>query len=306
MRGIKQIFLIIALIIGYIVSAQQNPHYTQYMYNTVILNPAYAGARADLTIGGLSRTQWVGLDGAPKTQTFSMNARLIDGIGAGFSVVHDEIGLLRNTDISMDVSYTLIMGYHQRLALGLKGTYSNFINDLASGITPDNDVYASTSGTFTNAGFGMYYYNDNLFGGISIPQLFKTPKFFIDNNFKAGITKNTNVFGTFGMLFDVNDNLRFKPSTMVKYTSGLPLSVDVNANFLYKDWLEVGASYRYQDSMSAMLVLLPNKSMRIGYAYDYTLTNLGEFNSGTHEIILLFDIDFYKRGRWLKGQSCYF
>ena len=289
-----------------IIIAQQAPHYTQYMYNTVVINPAYAGARADFTIGALSRTQWVGIEGAPTTQTFSMNARLVDGVGMGLSVLHDEVGLLKSTDVSVDISYTLIMGYHQRLALGLKGTYANYVNDLASGITVDDEVYASINGKYPNVGFGMFYYNDTFFGGVSIPQLLKTPKFIIDNNFQSGITENTNVFATFGMRMDINDNLKFKPSTMVKYTSGLPISVDINSNFLYKKWLELGVSYRYNDSVSGMIAILPTDKIRIGYAYDYTLTNLGNYNSGTHEIMLLFDFDFYKRGRWLKGQSCYF
>lgn len=297
---------IVILFIGLTSIAQQAPHYTQYMYNTVIINPAYAGARADLSIGGLSRTQWIGIDGAPKTQTFSINARTFDGVGMGFSVVHDEIGLLKSTDISMDLSYTLIMGYRQRLALGLKGTYASYNNDLSSGITVDDEVYASINGNYPNVGFGMYYYDDTFFGGIAIPQLLKTPKFIMDGNFQAGITDNTNVFATFGMRMDINDNTKFKPSTMVKYTSGLPISVDINANFLYKEWLELGVSYRYDDSVSAILAVLPNKNMRIGYAYDYTLSNLGNYNQGTHEIMLLFDIDFSKRGRWLTNQSCYF
>jgi type IX secretion system PorP/SprF family membrane protein len=306
MKVIKICIAYIVLFFSLLIYGQQTPHYTQYMFNTVIINPAYAGARADLTIGGLSRTQWVGIDGAPKTQTFSINARTFDGVGMGLSVIHDQIGLLKSTDISFDLSYTLVMGYRQRLALGLKGTYATYKNDLASGITVDDEVYASLHGNHPNVGFGMFYYNETFFGGIAIPQLLKTPKFVLEDNFQPGITTNTNVFASFGARMDVNDDLKFKPSTLVKYTSGLPISIDINSNFLYKEWLELGVSYRYNDSVSGMIAILPTKSMRIGYAYDYTLSNLSKFNSGTHEIILLFDIDFAKRGRWLNGQSCYF
>jgi len=306
MKRIANIASIFILFLSTYTYAQQNPHYTQYMYNMVILNPAYAGARADLTIGGLSRTQWVGIEGAPTTKTFSLNARVVDGLGLGLSVVNDKLGLLENTDFNLDVSYTLVMGYHQRLALGIKGGFSNFSNNLAAGVTPDNDVYASTSGTYPNFGMGVYYYNDTWFGGVSVPQLFKTPKFRLDETYTAGITEFTNIFATFGMRFELNEDLYFKPSTMVKYTKGVPLSVDLNSNFLYKEFIELGVSYRYDDSVSAMIAILPNKNMRIGYSYDYTLTNLGKYNSGSHEIILLFDIDFAKRSRWLKGTSCYF
>ncbi len=306
MKRITNIVSVFISLLSVYTYAQQNPHYTQYMYNMVIINPAYAGARADLTIGGLSRTQWVGIEGAPTTKTFSLNARVVDGLGLGLSVVNDKLGLMENTDFNLDLSYTLVMGYHQRLALGIKGGFSNFTNNLADGITPDNDIYATTNGTYPNVGIGAYYYNDNLFGGISVPQLFKTPKFRLDETYTAGATEFTNIFATFGMRFKLNDDLHFKPSTMVKYTKDVPLSVDLNSNFLYKEFIELGVSYRYDDSVSAMIAILPSKSMRIGYSYDYTLTNLGEFNSGSHEIILLFDIDFAKRSRWLKGTSCYF
>ncbi len=286
--------------------AQQTPHYTQYMYNMNVLNPAYAGVRADLSVGLLGRSQWVGLEGAPKTQTFSINARAFDGIGLGLSVVHDKLGLFEDTSVNADVSYTVVTSPQSRLSLGIKGGFSNYSNNLSQGITPDNDVYGDITGNHINFGVGAFYYNQNFYAGFSMPQMFKTPKFKLDRNYTGGLSDSMSYFLTSGMVFNVNDDVKFKPSTLVKLTSGLPLSVDINANLLYKETIEFGASYRYNDSVSGLIALLVNKSFRIGYTYDYTLTNLGNYNSGSHEIMLLFDLDFGKRSRWLNDSSCYF
>lgn len=302
---IKNSITYILLLISAVIYSQQNPHYTQYMYNMQIINPAYAGARADLSIGALNRTQWVGIDGAPKTFTFSANARAFDGIGLGLNVVSDEVGLFKETAVYADVSYTLVVGYHQRLSLGLKGGMSSYDNRLAQGVTPDGETYASTNEQDVNVGIGAFYYDKRFYAGLSAPYLLKTSKFRVDNTV-SGISESVNYFATAGMVFDLNEKTKFKPSTMIKYVSSLPLSVDVNANFLYNDRFELGLSYRYDDSVSGMFALILNKQFRIGYAYDYTLTNLGNYNSGSHEIMLLWDIDFQKRGRWLKNSSCYF
>jgi type IX secretion system PorP/SprF family membrane protein len=304
---IKKILLIGLLLSNFISFGQQTPHYTQYMYNMHIINPAYAGARADLSIGILGRTQWVGVEGAPKTETFSINARAIDGIGLGLSVVHDKLGLSEETALYADVSYTLVMSKYSRLAVGLKGGLSFYNNGLANGITPDNEIYQSINGTYPNVGFGAFFYNKRFYAGLSIPTLLKTPKFRIDGaNDVTGISEHVNVFATTGMVFDINDHLKYKPSLLVKYVSSLPLSVDLNSNFLYNNRFEVGVSYRYNDSVSGLFAIILNQQFRIGYTYDYTLSNLGKFNSGSHEIMLLFDIDYKKRGRWLKHSSCYF
>lgn len=307
MKKIKRIAVILVVFIGLQTYAQQSPHYTQYMYNMNVINPAYAGARADLSIGLLARKQWVGVEGAPETQTFSANARTLNGIGLGLSVVHDKLGLAEATNFNADISYTLVTSTYSRLALGFKGGLSSYSNNLSQGVTPDNDVNPDLSGTYPNLGLGAFYYDKQFYVGLSIPQLFKTPVYRLDNNeYSSGISKKLNYFATFGYVFDVNEKLKFKPSTLIKVATGLPLSVDINANILYDRRLEFGVSYRYNDSVHGMVALLFNESIRIGYAYDHTLTNLGGFNSGTHEIMLLFDIGFQKRGRWLNDSSCYF
>jgi type IX secretion system PorP/SprF family membrane protein len=288
-------------------NAQQIPHYTQYMYNMSVINPAYAGARADISAGVLARQQWVGLEGTPETETFFFNARTFDSVGMGFNVVQDQIGLLEDTNFNIDLSYTMVTSHSSRLAFGIKGGFSNYSNNLSLGLTPDNDSYADLSGTYPNAGFGFFYYTKNYYLGFSVPQLFNTPKFKLDpNDYSSVLNEHQSYFGTFGYVFQVNENVKFKPSTLIKYNADLPLSIDVNANVLFKNQIEFGVSYRYNDSVSGMIALVLSRRFRVGYSYDYTLTNLGNFNSGSHELMLLLDFDFKKRGRWLNDSSCYF
>ncbi len=306
MNKFLKIILTFLCLISLKTFSQQTPHYTQYMYNMNVLNPAYAGARADLSIGLLARSQWVGLDGAPKTNTFSLNARTFENVGIGLSVIQDKIGLFEDLDINVDFSYTLITSPKSRLALGVKAGLSSFSNNLSQGITPDNEIYDNISGNAFNFGVGAFYYNQKFYAGLSIPQLLDSPKFKLDETESAGLNPNLNYFLTAGMVFKVTENIKYKPSTLIKVTTGLPISVDINSNFLYKDQFELGVSYRYEDSISGMFAIIINQSFRIGYAYDYTITNLGDFNDGSHEIMLLLDLDFLKRKRWLNNSSCYF
>lgn len=287
--------------------AQQIPHYTQYMYNMQVINPAYAGARADLTIALLGRSQWVGVDGAPKTNTFSLNGRAFEGGGLGFSVITDKIGLSKSTDVNIDVSYTIALSQNNLLAFGLKGGMSFYSNNLADGITPDQEIYESIKGSYPNIGMGAYFYNQRFYAGLSIPYLLNTPKFRIDyDNNKVELSDHMSYFATAGMLFELTDQIKFKPSTMISYTSDLPLSIDFNANILYNEMIELGVSYRYHDSLSGMLAIILNKNLRIGYTYDHTLTDLGGSSLSTHEIMLILDIDLKKNGPWLPHTSCYF
>jgi len=287
-------------------NAQQLPNYTQYLYNMQIINPAFVGYRADLSMSVLSRDQWVGLEGAPTTQTFSINGRTSRGLGIGATVVNDKIGLTTATNVNFDASYTLIISEASRLSLGLKGGMTFFNNNLFDGITPDNEVYASTSGNFPNVGFGALYYNRDFYVGLSVPYLLETPQFYIQDRFKeTSLATNPNVFLSTGALFELSESVMFKPSTMVRYTTNQPVSVDVNANFLYNEVIEAGLSYRHQSSISALFTLLIKEKYRIGYAYDYkTIAIPGNLN--THEFILHIDLDFERNSRWLRHNKCYF
>lgn len=306
MKKLTPIFFGFILLFSLMTQAQQTPHYTQYMYNMQVLNPGYVGARADLSLSLLNRNQWVGVEGAPKTTTFSINGRAFDGVGFGITVINDKVGLAESTNINLDASYTIVTSQYGRLSLGLKGGITTFNNNLSEGITPDNDVYASTNGSYPNVGVGAFYYNERFYVGLSAPYLLKTPQFRVDEaDDTSGLSENINYFATAGMRYELSNDILFKPSTLVKYAPNLPVSIDLNANFLYKEQIEFGLSYRYNDSASAMFALILNENFRIGYTYDRTLTDLGN-NLGSHEIMLHLDLDFKKKGRWLHHTKCYF
>jgi type IX secretion system PorP/SprF family membrane protein len=306
-RDKKNWFIIlVTLFISLNIYTQQLPHYTQYLYNMQVINPAFAGYRSELSISLLSREQWVGIAGAPITRTFSINGRTSRGLGLGATVVNDKVGLSETTNVNLDASYTIITSQYSRLAFGLKGGITFFSNNLSEGITVDNEIYANTTGNFPNVGFGALFYNRKFYVGLSIPYLLETPQFYIQDNFKkTSIATNPNFFLSAGYLFELSDKIMFKPTTMIRYTSSLPLSVDVNANFLYRDVIEAGISYRYQNSVSALFSIIVSKKYRIGYAYDHKLENIiGNFSS--HEFILQMDFSFKRNTRWLRHNRCYF
>jgi type IX secretion system PorP/SprF family membrane protein len=304
----NQKFLLLVFAVLFItinIQAQQLPNYTQYLYNMQIINPAYVGVRADFSVSALSRQQWVGVEGAPVTNTFSVSGRTRRGLGIGATVVHDKIGLSETTNINVDASYTIITSQYSRLSFGLKGGISFFDNNFANALTPDNDIYASNSGRYPNVGFGAFYYNRDFYVGLSMPSILETPQFYIQNNFENGISENPSLFLSTGALFTITEDLLFKPSTMIRYTANVPVSIDFNTNFLYNEVIEAGLSYRYQNSVSALFAIIVNEKFRIGYAYDYKTMNVGE-NLSSHEIILHLDVDFKRNTRWLRSTKCYF
>ena len=279
--------------------SQQDPHYTQYSYNMNIVNPAYAGSRGTLSISALYRTQWVGLDGSPETATFAIHAPVGKNLGMGFSVISDEIGPVKEQNIYADFSYTVSTSEEGRLAFGLKGGITLQDIGLVSLLLPQdpNDpLFAdNVHENYPNFGAGIYYYTEKFYAGISAPNLLETVHFEKEGGTLAKASEKMHYFVTTGYVFDLSETLKFKPSVMAKAVSGSPLSLDVSANILMNERLELGLNYRLDDSLSGMVNFGVTPDLRIGYAYDYTTTNLGDFNSGTHEIFLLWDIDFSKK-----------
>ena len=289
-------------------NAQQLPHYAQYKYNMQVLNPAFVGSKSDLNASLLTRQQWMNVEGAPETTTFSVNTRLNSGFGLGATVVNDQLGLVDNTDVNLDVSYTIPTSEFGRLSLGIKGGTAFFTNDLAGGITVDNEVYASTSGNYGNLGFGMLYTTEDYYVGLSAQNLFTSPVFELQDDIQTveGLERG-NYFLTAGMPIELSkfNDIVFSPSAMVKYSPTLPLSVDVNANFIFNGNFEAGVSYRLQNSLSAMVAVILNDKFRIGYAYENYITGLGQ-NLNTHEIILRIDLNLKRNKPWLYLDCCYF
>ncbi len=281
-------------------SAQQDPQYTQYMYNMNVLNPAYAGSKGTLSLGLLGRTQWTNVDGAPKTATFDVHAPLGKKVGMGFSVIADEIGPVKEQNIYVDLSYTLTTSEEGRLAFGLKGGVTLQDINLLSIILPQdpNDPLFedNVNETYPNFGAGVFYYTNKFYVGFSVPNILKSTHFKKSGGIITEASEEMHYFLTSGYVFDLSNTLKFKPSIMLKGVTGAPVSMDVNANFLLYDRLEVGASYRISDSLSALVNFAVTPDFRIGYAYDYTISEFSNLNpGGSHELILLYDIDFSKK-----------
>jgi type IX secretion system PorP/SprF family membrane protein len=307
-RKYRKGFISLLLIIFYntITYAQQVPHYTQYLYNMQVLNPAFVGANSDLSISLLSRQQWVGVEGAPETKTFSINGRTFRGLGFGVTIINDKLGLANSTNINLDASYTISTSQYGRVSFGLKGGLTFFSNNLSNGTTPDNDFNPSTSGKFPNIGLGALYYNDKFFVGLSIPNILKSSQFKTLETFNiAEEVNNSNYFLATGLIYKLSEDFTFKPATIIKYTPTLPVSIDINSNIIYKNKLETGLSYRYKNSISALFAIIFKEKFRVGYSYDYKLSNYGT-NLSSHEIIIRFDLDLKRNTRWLFHNKCYF
>lgn len=287
----KLITLILGLI-GMMGYSQQDSQYTQYMYNTININPAYAGSREVLSIFGLHRSQWIGLDGAPTTNAFSINSPIGDSsFGIGLSFVNDRIGPANESAISADLSYAIQMSDNYKLAFGLKGTANLFnldVNKLR--IQDQNDPqFQNLSNDFSpNVGAGIYLYSDKFYAGLSVPNFFET-NHYKDNSVSITQEKLHYYFIT-GYVFDVGENLKIKPSILAKAVEGAPLQADGSLNFLIYDKLTLGAAYRWDAAWSALAGFQISNSIFIGYGYDRETTRLQNYNSGSHEIFLRFEL----------------
>lgn len=291
--------VLIVLVTLFEANAQQDPHYTQYMYNMNVINPAYAGSKENLSFGLLYRKQWVDIQGAPSTFTFSGHSPAGKNVGLGLSVIADEIGPVKERNVYGDFSYTLNLGGEHKLALGLKAGVTFQSIGLLSEISPslpvptDDGFSEDTSNTFFNLGTGIFYYTNKYYVALSVPNMIKAN--YLDfNGVKYG-TETQHYFLTGGYVFDLTPNLKFKPSAMLKSAFNSPSSLDLSGNFLFNERFEIGGTYRVDDSFGAMVNFAVTPSLRIGYAYDNIISELRTVAPSSHEIILLFDVNFPKK-----------
>jgi type IX secretion system PorP/SprF family membrane protein len=291
--------VLIAVVTLFEAQAQQDPHYTQYMYNMNVINPAYAGSKQNLSFGLLYRKQWVDIQGAPSTFTFSGHTPAGKNVGLGLSVIADEIGPVKEQNVYGDFSYTLNLGGEHKLALGLKAgaTFQRIgLQSEISATLPDlgDDGFSEdTSNIFFNLGTGIFYYTNKYYVALSVPNMIKAN--YLDfNGVKYG-TETQHYFLTGGYVFDLTPNLKFKPFAMLKSAFNSPSSLDVSANFLFNERFEIGGTYRVDDSFGAMVNFAVTPSLRIGYAYDNVISEIRTVAPSSHEIILLFDVNFPKK-----------
>ena len=274
--------------------AQQDAQYTHYTHNMNVINPAYAGSRGSLSIGVLGRTQWVGFKDAPRTFTGSIHAPVGNRLGLGLSIITDALGPIKEQNVYVDASYTIPTSETTKLAFGIKGGISVMNANLTELMLPetspllDPSFESDLNNLFPNFGTGLYFYSDKYYLGLSVPNILGSLHF--DRSI-GDASEVMHGFFTAGYVFDLNENLKFKPATLVKIAQGAPLSFDVSGSFLINEKIELGVNYRYEDSIAGTFLLNASKDFRIGYAYDHTISDFGEFNSGSHEIILLWDIN---------------
>ncbi|MBB1139865.1 type IX secretion system membrane protein PorP/SprF [Myroides sp. WP-1] len=280
------------------VFAQQDPQYTQYMYNPATINPAYAGSVSKMNIFGLYRTQWVGLEGAPKTAHLSVTTPLTDtGLGLGVHLMNDRLGVTDQNSLALDLAYTVDLDYQYKLAFGLKAAGSLLNVDynrlhIYDGTDPiaESNIKNKFSG---NIGAGVYLYSEKAYVGLSVPMIL-TSKVYNDNDYKV-MTEKPHFYLMGGYVFDLNYQVQFKPAALVKATAGAPLQVDLTANFLFNDKFTVGAAYRWDASFSGLAGFQVSDKLFIGYTYEAGTSNLAKYHSGSHEIFMKFELSNKQR-----------
>ena len=286
-----RILLFALMFTGMASYAQQDAQFTQYMYNTINVNPAYAGSRGAMSIFALHRTQWVGLDGAPVTNTVSVNTPLNgSNLGLGVSLINDKIGPIQDNSFSADISYTIPTSETYKLSFGIKATAELFNLDVTK-LNPVDATDASLQNynKFSpNIGAGIYLHSDKAYVGFSIPNFIETQNY--NDNQVAIYKQKINYYLMAGYVFNMGDAVKFKPALLTKMVQGAPLQVDVSGNFMFNDKFMVGIAYRWSAAMSAMVGFQVSDGMYIGYGYDRETTYLKNYNSGSHEIFLRYEI----------------
>ncbi len=298
-KNIKKVFAIITLFSVYGAFAQQDPQYTQYMYNTLTVNSAYAGSLGHLAITGIYRTQWVGIEGAPDTQSFSLDTPIAKNLGLGISIVNEEIGPTEEQYLDANFSYTIQSGETHKLSFGIKGGGRVINIDWSKGSHKDPDVQFReniTNKFLPVVGAGLYWHGERDYIGLSIPNFMTRERYTYDDIADDLVNERMHLYLIGGIVFDLSAHTKFKPAALVKYVAGAPLIADISANFMFNNALTLGVSYRTSDSVSGLIGIQITPMIMAGYAYDYTTTALQNYNSGTHEIMLRFELVSRKKG----------
>lgn len=291
----KKVYLIILIfVMASPAAAQQLPQFTQYMYNTISINPAYAGSRDGFSITGLNRNQWAGVEGAPNTQTLSVHSPLRNNkIGLGLSVINDKTGYENYTYVYSDFAYRIDLSSDVSLSMGLKAgmSYYNLDNELFNETNVQDDpFFQDRFNKWTpNFGLGFYLSSQDWYIGASAPKILN------NNNHEYSeflAMEQVHYYFTGGYVFDLSDNVKLRPSSLVKFTNGAPLSVDVTGTFVFNEKFYLGGNYRIDDALGAFLDVEIFDGFRAGYAYEYSISDIRPYTSGSHEILLIYEFRF--------------
>lgn len=297
MRLIKHYIIAFALFSCTVGIAQQLPQFTQYMYNTISINPAYAGSREALSIVGLHRSQWVGFKGGPITQTLSIHTPLRnDRIGLGLSFIQDDLGPQNFSYLYGDFSYTIPTGRDSKLAFGLKAGFTGFSfdTDFRQDQSNINDplIYGVEDRWSPNLGAGVFWHSNKWYLGLSAPRILNTD-YNKTKDFEA--LERISYYFTGGYVFDFSKTIKFKPAFLVKATNGAPVSYDLTGNFLFNEKFWLGGSYRINEQTAAIGGIVDfqvSRQLRVGYAYEKPISDIASYTSGTHEILLIYEFKF--------------
>ncbi len=294
MKGITKILLTYTFLVVSYCGAQQLPQFTQYMYNTMSINPAYAGAKEAMVVTLLHRDQWVGINGRPVTQTLSVNSMLPNNkIGVGLSAVNDRIGFEKTVIVNGDISYGIIVNDRDhKLVFGLKAGFSkhDLDRDLLNDDSLSDPFLDNINNEFKpNMGVGLYYRANNYYFGVATPRLILKPGNLAFNNIEE-----PSFYTNGGYLFKFNSGLKVKPGFMLKYTNDAPVSLDLTSTFIVSDKFYISGMYRLKDAIGALFRFNVTDGLSVGYSYDYTLSNLGEFSNGSHDLLLNYEFNLFR------------
>ncbi|WP_220455468.1 PorP/SprF family type IX secretion system membrane protein [Tenacibaculum pelagium] len=285
------LIFVFSICVASLVQAQQDPQYTQYMYNTMSVNPAYAGSRGHAVFTAIGRTQWVGFDGAPNTQNLSYDTPLgYSGLGLGINLMNDEIGPSSEIYLDANLSYTVETGEEGNLAFGLRlgGRLLNI--DWSKGTTANPEDFPPVDKFLPTVGAGIYYHEPQWYLGLAVPNFLRVEHYDAENALGDVAVERLHFFLIAGYVFDINEDLKFKPAALLKGVSGAPLSLDVSGNLLFNEKFRVGLGWRWGDAISGLLGFQASDRLLIGYSYDLTTSNYNVTNSGTHEIMLRYEV----------------
>ncbi len=303
MRSLKsRILLVFFVFAGVVTYGQQEALFSQYMFNKLAINPGYAGSQECLSVDALNRWQWVGMDGGPTTFSLSAHTPLQnESIAVGLDYINDAIGPLRTQEAMAGVAYRILfptgkLSFGLQMGIRHSGVNWNWITLW----DPDDELFYGQmkQKIVPDANFGVYYYGNNFYAGLSSKQLFQSKVLYVDDpNYTQDVRYNKllrHFYGMAGAAFPISDNVVFRPSLLAKYVQNAPIQLDLNASFLFAETFWIGASYRTEQAVSAMIEFSSKKKFRIGYSYDFWFNDLQKYNKGSHEVRLGFDLDLFR------------
>lgn len=295
----KKIFFMLTLAFIYAnvteVKAQSEPMFSQYSFNEIFINPAYAGSHDAISLSSVYRKQWANIEGAPTTKTFTAHTPFFsDKVGVGLTVYQDNIGVSTQTGYFANYAFRVKMN-RGTFSLGMLAGFNGFqerLSQIRTTQTGDNRFASNTPTVYApNFGFGTYYYTKRFYIGLSAPRLISNklvvgPNGEVQRVDGAFLKSELHYFLASGFVFDINPLFKLRPSMMIKTVINAPLEYDVNLSALLYTSLWVGGGYRSGDSWNLLTALQVNNQLRIGYSYDYTITKLKDYAGSTHEVSL--------------------